>query len=428
MGLFRNLGPLSKLGGSISTRLSAVPVPSMVARPIGIDFGCGALKVLQLNDQNPPGLVAAGCIETPRELMGDIGKRLEFQVSALPKLIRHGGFKGKRAVCAIPSWQMICRHFQLQRQEGVSLAALVEAAIPTQLNCDPATVLHRYFEVGKAEKGGKAEVVVIATPRELVNHLMQAMVHSKLQPVGIHTEFVAVLRAFDHIHRREADAHVNTLYLDIGAATTKVIVSHGTELAFARVIEVGGKHMDETLAKQMKCEVEEARRQRLATGATVAAEPKLQAVAAGVDPAKVAPAAPAPVPEGERPERRGSGGPLPGFSADVLSQPTASLSPERGDLTEAMEILTDEVSMCLRYHAGQFPGRKVERVVFVGGESRQRGLCQQVARRLKLPAHMADPMARVARTGTEPALGVDMKQAQPGWAVALGLCTSPTDL
>ena len=32
------------------------------------------------------------------------------------------------------------------------------------------------------------------------------------------------------------------------------------------------------------------------------------------------------------------------------------------------------------------------------------------------------------RTGVEPASGVDFKRAQPGWAVALGLCLSPTDL
>jgi hypothetical protein len=47
---------------------------------------------------------------------------------------------------------------------------------------------------------------------------------------------------------------------------------------------------------------------------------------------------------------------------------------------------------------------------------------------LKLPAQMADPLARIVRTGAEPALGVDLKQPQPGWAVVLGLCLSPTDL
>ena len=84
--------------------------------------------------------------------------------------------------------------------------------------------------------------------------------------------------------------------------------------------------------------------------------------------------------------------------------------------------------MRLRYHDSQFPGKRVDRAMFVGGEARHRGLCQAVARALRLPAQMADPLARIARTGAEPALGVDLKQPQPGWAVALGLCLSPTDL
>jgi Tfp pilus assembly PilM family ATPase len=86
------------------------------------------------------------------------------------------------------------------------------------------------------------------------------------------------------------------------------------------------------------------------------------------------------------------------------------------------------VGMCLRYHASQHAGRRVDRVIFVGSEAKQRGLCQHIARTLKLPGNMADPLARLARTGTEPATGVDLRQPQPGWAVAMGLCMSPTDL
>lgn len=421
MALFRNLGSLSKLTGAISSKLGAVPVPTGFSRPIAIDFGCGSLKVLQIGDQNPPTLIAAACLETPRELMNDVAKRLAFQVAALPKLIRHGGFRGKRAVCAIPAWQMLCKQLQVPRQDNVPLASLVEAALPTQLNVDPASVVYRYEEIAGAGGSGKSDLIVIATPRDLVERLMRALQHAKLEPVGMQTEFTAILRAFDHVHRREGDLQVSTLYIDIGAGTTKVAISHGTNLAFARIIQAGGMQMDETLAAQLKCEPDEARRRRLATGATLPAEPKAAPVPVAAAPAGGGTAT------AEQPERRGANA-LPGFGPDILSQPASSVAPENGDLTESLEILTDEISMCLRYHAGQFPGRKVERAVFIGGEARHRGLCQQIARRLRLPAQMADPMARVARTGNEPALGVDLKQPQPGWAVALGLCLCQTDL
>jgi Tfp pilus assembly PilM family ATPase len=82
----------------------------------------------------------------------------------------------------------------------------------------------------------------------------------------------------------------------------------------------------------------------------------------------------------------------------------------------------------MRYHEALFPGKKIERAVFVGGESRQRPLCQQLARALRIPAQVADPLARVARTGKEPMTGVDLREAQPAWSVPLGLCLSKTDL
>ena len=98
------------------------------------------------------------------------------------------------------------------------------------------------------------------------------------------------------------------------------------------------------------------------------------------------------------------------------------------DLREPLEILVDEVSMCLRYQRSLMPDKPVGRVVFVGGESRHRPLCAEIARALRLPAQGADPMSRIARSGSEPCVDVDLSQAQPGWAVALGMCLSPTDL
>jgi type IV pilus assembly protein PilM len=377
--------------------------------PIAVDFGVGSLKVLQVEAGEPLKLVAAARLETPDDLLNKHAERLEFQVKALPKLIKHGGFKGKRVVCAIPSWQTSCKQIQFQRTEGLPVATLVDAAIPVQFGRDPSSLVYRYLELGGA--GGKLDVIVFAVGRDLVDKLMRALTGSKLEPVGMHSEFHAAVRAFDHIHRREGDLDTTTLYLDIGTATTNVMIAHGTSLAFARVVDVGGARLDELLAKQLDCSISEARRRRQEMESAAA----LPAGASGPRAAAV---------EGERRAQQTPAG----FGGEVLSQPAVPVSPESGDLREPLEMLTDEVQMCLRYHASQHPQRKVDRVLFLGGQSRYRGLCQHVARQLRLSAQVVDPIARVARGGTEPTLGVDFRQAQPGWAVTLGLCLSPTDL
>lgn len=442
-GFNHNLGKsFAKLSEVLTSSVNGkVGLSSVVGLPIAIEFGTGSLKILQVAAGEPPSLVAAACLETPDELMADHRRRLDWQLQALPRLIKQGGFRGKRAVCAIPSWQTLCKHVQFVRSEGVPTPAAVESAISMQLNCDPNSLVYRYLEMGAPERTGKAEVILMAVAREVVEKLMKGIVACKLQPVGMHSEFAATLRAFDYVHKREGDAKLNTLYLDIGAWTTKVMISHGKKLVFTRLIEIGGHHLDTIVSQQLEVDVGEARRMRLAldnaTPAYVApkaraARPVLVSDAApvgvGVGGAGgVAVAMAAPKKKDAFTEQRGDGV-APGFTPEITAQPPAPVAPGRSNLTEPLETITDEVQMCLRYHAAQFRSQRVERAIFIGGESRHRGLCQHIARALRLPAQMADPMARVARSGQEPALGIDLKQPQPGWSVTLGLCLSPTDL
>lgn len=412
LGFFKKLSAMTRLS-ALSEKLQTSVGTQNLGLPIAIDFGSGSLKILQLAEGEPPTLVAASSIETPPELYKDPNKRLDFQLAALPKLIRQGGFKGKRVVCSIPAWATLCKQVQLPKADSSSLAETVEALLPQQFNCEPGALVHRFFEVGQ-EKSGKTEIVVLATPRDVVERVVRGLAANRFEPVGIHSEFVAMLRAFDHLNRREEDAEVRALYLDIGAATTNVAISKGRSLAFARVITSGGHAIDESIAKQSSCSMSEARAKRLAVSGVMAVERKPVPVAAGIND--------------QTHDRRGLGGTPEGLSEEVARLPKTAAGPSDVNLTEALETITDDVSMCLRYHAAQFPGRKVDRLVFVGGEARHRGLCQEIARRLKLPAQMADPMARIGRTGSEPSSGVDMKQPQPGWSVAVGLCLSPTDL
>jgi len=386
-------GPLRRLSSLAPKSLFGAP-----QLPIALDFGVGGLKVLQIAAGDPPTLVAAAFLPTPDALLSDHQKRFGFQIDALPRLIRTGGFKGNRAVCAIPASQTFCKHMQLQRSEGVSLETMVQVAVSQQLECDPAALVYRHVEVQQPPHGsGKVEAIVTAVPRTLVNRLLEAVKSAKLGIVGMHAEFSALLRAFDAL-AAEGEKPQTTLYLDIGSSSTKVVIAHGKYPVFARCVDLGGMHLDRAVASQLECEIPRARAQRRVLDA-------LASGAAGQSQAA-----------------------MPSGGASVSATAVHEEGVPDVDLTEPMEILTDEVQMCLRYHESLFPGQRVDRAVFVGGEARHRGMCQHVARVLRVPAQIADPMARVARSGREPTVGVDLTEPQPGWAVALGACLCPTDL
>jgi type IV pilus assembly protein PilM len=401
--------------------------------PIGVDFGVGALKVLQIATGDAPGLVAAACLPTPDDLLHDPVKRLSYQVDAFPTLMKQVAPKTKRAACAIPAGHSFCKHMQFQMEAGVSSGSLVKSAISTQLGCDPSMLVFRHVEVGQAGKSNKTEVIGMAAARETIDRLMGALKAAKLEPVGMHSEHHALLRAFDSITRRTEDDAVTSLYLDIGAGTTKVAIAQGRELVFARTIELGGRHLDQAVAKQLKLGLGEARAHRLAMSElgsparaaqpAVAQESGTAVLSAGLRQSGGNGELHAEAPAALMEDRRAGGTP-PGMH-ELPGRGTGAM---RVDISEPLEILTDEVSMCLRYHESLFEGRKVDRTVFVGGEARHVALCQHIARTLKLPAKVGDPMASIVRSGREPCAGVDFTAAQPGWAVALGLCLSPTDL
>ena len=84
--------------------------------------------------------------------------------------------------------------------------------------------------------------------------------------------------------------------------------------------------------------------------------------------------------------------------------------------------------MCVRYHHSLFPQQDIDRIIFLGGEARNITLCQHVARELHLPAQLGDPLTRLEHKRSLRTPGLTLGQPQPGWAVACGLCTSPTDL
>ncbi len=435
------------------------------APPLAIDFGSGALKVLQLVPGEPATIAAAATLTTPEHLASDANQRLLWQIEQLPALLRDAGIRGRRAVCALPSSLTFCKHIQVLPEPGIDLNELVRADLAGQLGCAPDSIVARHMEVG-AVAGGKLEVVALAVAAGLVRKLVDGARAARLELVGVHPECSAILRSFDHITRRVADTETVSLYLDMGFSATRMFVAHGTRLVFAKALPVGGLFMDQAIAAQAGCAVPVARaHRRLALQSMRPVQPSVPAGVIDTRPGALHAEPPVPMLDGAdgggfavlaagmaqaaagkpRPmntpaaahavaiesNRRAVAAPAGHAPVQAARAPlVGSIDGKRFDLGEALDALTDEIAMCLRYHDGLFPGKKIARAIFVGGEARNVGLCQHIARVLRLHAQIADPLARLGRaTSTPPGDGrVNLSEPQPAWAVAYGLTLCPTDL
>ncbi|MHC4990417.1 MAG: pilus assembly protein PilM [Planctomycetota bacterium] len=414
----------------------AFPMFSAQTSPIAVDFGSSSVKLLQTSSDNEPSIVAAAEVPVPDELRQSQEQLLAFYATEIPRVIRQGKFKGKRVVSAVPSRHTFVQHMQVPASEGVPMEDLVKTELQMQMGCTPSNLVVRSIEVADVHREGQVrrETICFAASRDTVMRHVELLKRCKLEPVGMHTETMAMVRAFDHLSRRAEDSAVTTLFVDLGWAGTRVAICHGRQIRFARFIQVGGRNFDQLIASSLNCDTESARSHRLEVNSSVPQPPEApkldkdlpegmavfrsamaRAAATSKDPSSMATA-----------ERRV--GAVPAELRYSLSEDAPPGETVGVDVSEMLETVTDELSMCLRYHRAIFPQRRLDRVIFLGGEARQMWLCQHLVRSLRVPAQLGDPLARLNQDRSTTLTGVALEEPQPGWAVACGLCKAPTDL
>ncbi len=398
--------------------------------PIAVDFGVASLKALQIMQGDERTIIASARAFTPDELIDKPAERLAYQSGELARMLRSADFRGKRAVCSVSATLTFVQHIQVQRVEGMTLDGMVSQRVAEITNRPASSYILRRIEVGEVMRGGarRDEIICVAIPREAVMSHMRALRTCKLEPVGVHTEHLALVRSIDHITRRTEDASLVTLLIDIGYGSTRIVVTHGQDAVIARTLLVGGRQLDAMSAKQSGCDLGEAHRRRVATLAMRTPHSVEEGVRRPVEAAldgRARTVAPAPhsAVVSTLDDRRVGARPV---GVTDLDGGVALPERARAVMDIFRETLCDEIALAVRYHRALFPDRSIGRTIFFGGESMCADLCRRISDELRLDASLGDPLS-LFRQGPASEF-TDAGGPTPEWAVALGLCVSPTDL
>ena len=341
--------------------------------PVGIDLGTGAVKLAQLREANGQlELVAAAAARMPQACRDNPQRKLEFLADRLPDLMRTEGFKGRQCVVCVPAAESFVQHVRTPKLPEAELARTVQWELEGKVPFDLEDAVVRHVVAGETHAEGQPglEVIVLAVARDIVEDYLSMARKARLDIVSMDVEPCAILECFARLFRRREDSERVTLFLDLGEASTQVVVAQGARLVFARNLMVGSGQLDQAAAKVLGLTAEEVHRQRVEA---------MRSDAAGAE-----------------------------------------------QLYDAMEdelrAMGQEVTNCLRYYDSVFPSRPVERAIFLGGQALDRSLCQRLAQRLNLAAQIGDPLTRInTAPASGPEKGIDRRQPQPAWAVAVGL-------
>lgn len=394
------------------------------ASPIGVDFGTDSLRLAQVD---PLGggefrLAAAASAEIPFHLRHDPMGRLKFFSDSIRPMLKAGNFRGRRAVLNLPAASMYIQQLRMARmEEDDRLEAL-------KLPFNPNETLMRHVVAGPVDHDSEQrdEVIVMAARRDLVDKLLETAAAAKLDVIGMNVEPKAIVDCFCHVYRRKIDSGVTNCFVDMGCSATRAIMARGSHILFARIIPIGGDDFSEAVASALKISLEDARVLRI----------KLCHVPAGRERSAKEPLdAPASdasnlTPSPNTDNELGGDSHHPKRASRRATSPAVDSEFDRDAVREAcgppLAMLIEELSLCRQYHEANFPDRLLDRLVFVGGESRHRGHCQQIAAKMGLPAQVGDPLVRMGRNsavGVES--GLDRRLPQPAWSVALGLSMGP---
>jgi len=414
------------------------------ANPIGVDFGSESLKMAQVQvTGGEHRLIAAASADVPSHARTDPQARAAFFAHTARDLLAQGAFRGRAAVLALPAASMFIQHLRIPRLDDEATRKALVWEARGKLPIDPNHALMRHVVAGEIyeDQEPKNEIILMAAAREMVNQFLGAAGRAKLDVVGMNVEPLAVVNCFAHVYRRKADADLTSCYVDIGAAGTRAFVARGAQLLFARSIPVGGNHFARATAAALGVNIEDAKlmRMRLASmqpSATDreerhAVQPEARA-AAGADVDNSFALLGAGLAAAEK--RAGAGTAVaPAAKAAAAGRPRGATMTVEEELArvdvacqEPLAKLIDELDLCRRYYEATFPQKPVDRLIFIGGEARNRALCQRIAQQMGLAAQVGDPLVRMGRTtdvGVES--GIDRRQPQPGWTVAIGLSLGP---
>lgn len=412
--------------------------------PIGVDFGTSALRLAQcVLDGDDWRLLAAASRAVPPELRGPntlAAQRYDFFTRSMRDLLSQGGFVGRSVMIAMPSPDVHVCHVRTAVMSAADLAKALPWELKGKLPIDPSRAVLRHVIAGRVTKDNapQDEVIVMASPRGAVEGLLAAASKAKLEVLGLNVDSRALVDCFGHVYRRKSDAEVTNCFIDLGCRGTRVTIARAGQVFFSRTIPLGGDDFTAAVAKTLGVTLEEARATRIALSASE--ETRALAAAAKArefhqpearretpdsrpdeDRAEDAFYLPAAAREERRQDVAASAAPLP--HSDALS-----VTARKADAAVAPLIarLVDELNLCRRYFEATFSGATIERLIFVGGEGRQRGLCRRIASDVGLTAQLGDPLVRMSRTTTVGIeSGIDRRDPQPAWAVAVGLSMGP---
>jgi type IV pilus assembly protein PilM len=350
-----------------------------------VDFGAHSIKMLQLmprGDQFEVIAAARQALPSDMPAAGDMRQQVLGQLIA--KMVSSGGFVGKTAVACLPATAIQFKNLRFPKMPADELTAAVAWEAGDRLKLPPDEVRIQYFDAGEVRQGDETrqEIILMAASIAAIDDHAASLTVAGLRPACVECVPGALVRALA-TKATDDDPDPVRVIVDIGYASTKVVIARRGRVVFFKNIEIGGRTLDAAVAQRLGLDPLEAAqlRRKFETATGVATE-----------------------------------------SVKPLFGDTQRDTIERA-VDEAMRTtladLGKELSLCLRYYSVTFRGRRPDELLLTGGESTDPRLARLLADAVGVTVGPVRLHERIDTTAAGHLLGCPSRLTE--WSVAAGL-------
>jgi len=313
--------------------------------PIGVDVGSRSVKLVQFDADHSRVVEAARWDLAPPD-HADEEDRADRVAEAIRQAREGRNFHGRHAVFSIGSRELFVQNIRVPQVAGEEFSRVVCAEAAGRLPFASEEAELRYIEAANVRQGDavRREVILLACHRPVLHQILATAENAALKPVAVDVEPSAMLRCYSKQFRRDEDQRQRAMFVNVGASTTTVVIGRGSHAMFMKYIDVGGRHLDDAVARHLNMKHGEAAALRRHNG-------------------------------DRRADQR---------DPEITRSIVESIRP-------VLDRLANELAMCIRYYSVTFRGQPLERMVLGGGEAGET-LVDWLASRLDVSCELGDPL------------------------------------
>lgn len=297
----------------------------------GLDIGTKSVKVIQLKGRK---LLSFGLEELPSPEPAEKA----IIIKAIRKIIDENRIRTNKVVACVSGPSINVRYLRMPKMPEEELSEAIKWEAKKYITMDPREAIMDHLVLGEVMEGGvkKAEVVMAAAPRGLVQDRISLIQGAGLIPLAVDVTSFALWRS---IRIKEEET---TALIDMGAGISNINIVEREILHFSRDISLAGNDLTSAISKEMNLDFHQAERMKKEEGLSL---------------------------EKETPATKAMRGPL--------------------------ERLVVEMERSFHYFLAQALGRKIDRIILSGGSARLKGIDKYLNNSLGVPVGLCNPLADI---------------------------------